>query len=142
LDQRTTIQAKLPVGAVADQVPEMLQSLLEERFGLKVHHDRKVLPIYALTVGKDGPKFHESAAGSNPLQCNGDLHKLCRQVTMEDLANILSLPHRAGMATEWAVDRIVLDMTASKENTTSRWTSGSTVTQRSIPRLLRSTRSD
>jgi len=112
--QRFDIQAKLPAGASVDQVPEMLQTLLEERFGMKIHHDEKVLPIYALTLGKDGPKFHESAAGSEPDQCNGDLHKVCRQVTMEDLANILSLPYRAGMTTQWAVDRIVLDMTGLK----------------------------
>src|SRR4051812_2925384 len=33
------IHAKLPEGASEKQIPEMLQSMLEERFGLKVHHE-------------------------------------------------------------------------------------------------------
>ena len=39
----------------------MLQSLLADRFKLTLHHDTKELPIYALVVAKNGPKFHESA---------------------------------------------------------------------------------
>jgi uncharacterized protein (TIGR03435 family) len=44
------IQAKIPDGAMADQVPEMLQALLEERFGLKMHRDSKEEPVYALVA--------------------------------------------------------------------------------------------
>jgi uncharacterized protein (TIGR03435 family) len=35
----------------------MFQSVLEDRFKLKFHLDTKVLPVYALTVGKNGPKL-------------------------------------------------------------------------------------
>lgn len=35
----------------------MLRSLLEERFQLKVHTETRELPIYELTVGRDGPKM-------------------------------------------------------------------------------------
>ncbi|HEY6250019.1 MAG TPA: M56 and DUF3738 domain-containing protein [Candidatus Angelobacter sp.] len=42
----------------------MLQSLLAERFNLKVSHSTKELPIYALVVAKNGPKFSQSAAPS------------------------------------------------------------------------------
>jgi len=35
----------------------MFQSLLEDRFKLKFHLDAKVLPVYALTAGKNGPKL-------------------------------------------------------------------------------------
>jgi len=38
----------------------MLQSLLEDRFKLKVHREIKDEPVYLLTVGKGGPKFKES----------------------------------------------------------------------------------
>ncbi len=54
------IQAKIPEGASADKVPEMLQTLLVDRFGLKVHHDSKDQPVYALVVAKGGPKLKES----------------------------------------------------------------------------------
>jgi uncharacterized protein (TIGR03435 family) len=38
----------------------MLQTLLEDRFQLKLHHDTKELPVYALTVAKNGPKLTEN----------------------------------------------------------------------------------
>jgi uncharacterized protein (TIGR03435 family) len=40
---------------------EMLQALLADRFKLVVHHEKREMPVYALVVGKDGPKFKESA---------------------------------------------------------------------------------
>ena len=39
----------------------MLQSLLADRFALKVTHTTKELPMYALIVAKDGPKLHAAA---------------------------------------------------------------------------------
>jgi uncharacterized protein (TIGR03435 family) len=54
---RFEITAKLPAGASADQIPEMLQSLLVERFKLAFRRDTKEQPVYALTIGKDGPKL-------------------------------------------------------------------------------------
>ena len=60
--QRFDVLAKLPEGASKDQVPEMLQALLTERFQLKLHRDNKDLPVYALVVGKNGPKLKEAAA--------------------------------------------------------------------------------
>jgi uncharacterized protein (TIGR03435 family) len=60
--ERYDIQAKLPEGGSPDQVPEMLQALLAERFHLKVHKDSKEQPVLALIVGKNGPKLKESPA--------------------------------------------------------------------------------
>ena len=61
---RFDITAKLPEGAKQDQVPEMLQSLLEERFKIATHSDTKEHAIYALVVGKSGPKL--TPAQENP----------------------------------------------------------------------------
>jgi uncharacterized protein (TIGR03435 family) len=36
----------------------MLQSLLEERFQLRLHRETKELPVYALTIAKGGLKLH------------------------------------------------------------------------------------
>lgn len=58
--QRFNIQATLPEGATEKQVPQMLQTLLAERFGLMVHRETKDQSIYALVVAKGGPKLKES----------------------------------------------------------------------------------
>jgi len=58
--ERYDISAKLPAGASREQVPEMLQALLADRFKLTCHRDSKEMPVYALVVGKGGPKLKES----------------------------------------------------------------------------------
>jgi uncharacterized protein (TIGR03435 family) len=55
--QQFDITAKLPDGASKDDAPDMLKTLLEERFKLKVHVEKKEHPVYALIVGKGGPKL-------------------------------------------------------------------------------------
>ena len=52
--ERFDIVGKMPVGASDDDAPKMLQALLAERFGLKVHWEKKEVQIYALVVGKSG----------------------------------------------------------------------------------------
>jgi uncharacterized protein (TIGR03435 family) len=53
------VMAKVPEGVPADQVPAMLQALLAERFGVKLHKETRVLPAYELSVAKGGPKLKE-----------------------------------------------------------------------------------
>ena len=50
--ERFDVNAKLPEGSTQEQIPEMLQSLLEERFQIKLHREKKDLPVYALIIGK------------------------------------------------------------------------------------------
>jgi len=59
------IVAKLPAGASEDQVPEMLQALLKERFKLEFHRENKEQSAYALVVAKGGLKVAESAPEAN-----------------------------------------------------------------------------
>jgi uncharacterized protein (TIGR03435 family) len=54
------IVATMTKGAPEDQIPEMLQSLLAERFGLKAHRETKDEPVYALVVAKGGAKLQEA----------------------------------------------------------------------------------
>jgi len=58
--ERFDVVAKLPEGASKEQVPQMLQALLAERFQLKTHRETKEHSVYALVVGKNGPKLKES----------------------------------------------------------------------------------
>jgi uncharacterized protein (TIGR03435 family) len=48
---RYDVDAKLPAGATRAQVPDMLQSLLADRFQLKAHHESRDFPVYALVAG-------------------------------------------------------------------------------------------
>ena len=57
---RFDVMAKIPEGVSKDQVPEMLQSLLAERFGLKIHRESQDHSVYALVAGKGGPKLKEA----------------------------------------------------------------------------------
>jgi uncharacterized protein (TIGR03435 family) len=52
-------QGKPPEGGTPtlDQARRMLQTLLADRFQLKLHHETKELPVYALVVAKNGPKL-------------------------------------------------------------------------------------
>jgi len=43
--------------AKGDRVRAMLQSLLAERFQMRVHHETKQLPVYLLVVAKGGPRL-------------------------------------------------------------------------------------
>ena len=62
---RFDVVAKLPAGAPRSGVPEMLRSLLAERFHMTVHRETRQVPMYALVVGKNGPRMKESAADGN-----------------------------------------------------------------------------
>ncbi len=62
---RFDITAKVPKGATKEQSRLMLQSLLEDRFKLKLHHSTREQPIYALMVAKNGPKLKESVEDPN-----------------------------------------------------------------------------
>jgi len=44
-----------------EQLQQMVQSMLEERFKLKAHMETREVPVYNLVVGKDGPKIKPSA---------------------------------------------------------------------------------
>jgi uncharacterized protein (TIGR03435 family) len=83
---RFDIHATFPPGATKDDVPEMLQSLLAERWKLALHHEQKEQQVLALIVGKDGPKLEPSPAEApadaanntnrpDPIQVSGDPQK-------------------------------------------------------------------
>ena len=45
--------------ATSDQLRQMLQTLLADRFQLKLHREAKDLPVYELVIGKNGSKLKE-----------------------------------------------------------------------------------
>jgi uncharacterized protein (TIGR03435 family) len=53
------IDAVVPRGATEQDVEIMERNLLVERFHLRAHFEQKQTQIYEITVGANGPKFHE-----------------------------------------------------------------------------------
>ncbi|SPE28773.1 conserved exported hypothetical protein [Candidatus Sulfopaludibacter sp. SbA3] len=51
------IVAKMPAGATKEQVPQMLQALLADRFKMTLRRDKKEQPVYALVIAKGGSKL-------------------------------------------------------------------------------------
>jgi uncharacterized protein (TIGR03435 family) len=60
-NQAFDVEATVPVGTPKEKLNGMLQSLLEDRFGLMAHRTTKTGPGFALVVGKDGAKMQPAA---------------------------------------------------------------------------------
>ena len=59
------IEAKGPEGTRHTQLPDMLQNLLAERFGLRIHREAKDVSALALVITKGGPKLKQSVIGKD-----------------------------------------------------------------------------
>jgi len=60
-DPRFDIEATIPQGASQNQIPEMFQALLAERFKLVVHRGAQTQAVLALIAAKGGPKLTGAA---------------------------------------------------------------------------------
>ena len=124
------------------QINQMLQALLEDRFKLKVHWEERTLPIYALTLGKKGPKL-KPAAGEQENQLSGTMITSARQPNGNTRT---SMPFKDSSMREFAdslgeiMDRPVLDRTGLKGNFefTLEWESEPDEPSNSGPGLLAS----
>jgi uncharacterized protein (TIGR03435 family) len=65
---RYDILARAELGGPGSAVFPMLQRLLEDRFGLRVHKEARSSPVYALTVLKTGHKLKSSQSGTCTTQ--------------------------------------------------------------------------
>jgi len=73
-DRPYDIAATMPAGTSKDDVPKMLQALLETRFKLVVHRESKKQQVMALVVAKGGPKLVDSASVHLAAQGTPVLH--------------------------------------------------------------------
>jgi uncharacterized protein (TIGR03435 family) len=85
----------------------MLQALLADRFRLRFHHDSREIPVYALVLGKGGPKLRSSTPDSEyhvRIGVNGRNQFIeATKVTMDQLA--AEIPNALGS------DRPIVDRT-------------------------------
>jgi len=90
-DERFDIQAIEPAGTHDKNAwRPMLQTLLAQRFHLKLHKETRRLPVYALVVAKKGPKLQKSdGSGGSSIRGRNDRYTFSG-VSMPGLADMLS----------------------------------------------------
>jgi len=93
---RFDVVAKALQTTSPDELRLMLRTLLAERFKLAIHTDQKIMPAYALALGKTAPKLEPSAAALlTDQRCGpgegaaGQKHVVCQHITMAVLADTL-----------------------------------------------------
>ena len=116
--EKFDIVATHPAETSRDGVREMLQTLLSERFGLKMHRENRKLESYVLLVDKHGAKLQPNTDGAEGAFIWGEDHVTCRACTMAGLASRLSGP-------VFKLGRPVVDMTGIKGayDFTLKWSS-------------------
>ena len=87
------IVANAPEGTAPtrDEFRRMLQTLLADRFQLKAHIEKRPMPVYALVVGKGGPKLGPPSEPSHELHGVNGRNQFLKtdSVTMYDLADYI-----------------------------------------------------
>ena len=114
MDPSTAQPASTPAEKDAEQklLESRLQSILADRFRLRVHKGAKEMPVYGLVVAKGGPKLEPSTKHTGCLTRQGQI--TCNNTSMDELASKLSQME----------SRIVLDQTKLTGNyaITLKWT--------------------
>lgn len=72
-----------------DQIMQMLQSLLADRFKVRVHRETRTLPVYALTIAKNGPKMAPASAPFGSTS-SGPRSVTAKGVTIDILVQLLT----------------------------------------------------
>jgi uncharacterized protein (TIGR03435 family) len=98
---RFDVSARAPAGTAPEQAKFMLQTLLAERFSLKLHKDSKELQGFVLSMGSGKPKMKPAADPSAPPGCQGQPQTAppspdtipqqvvdCHGMSMDDVARI------------------------------------------------------
>jgi len=132
LDTRFDVNARRPDGASPSDTLPMLRTLLADRFKLKVHVERRDLPVYALVIAREGqlgPGLRESkvdcnAPGARKAAVDENSKEVCRinvygfgkpgpgDMTISDVNSISSLLARI----QAFLDRPVIDATGLTGN--------------------------
>jgi uncharacterized protein (TIGR03435 family) len=89
--ERYDIVAKTAGPVPSDELKQMLQALLADRFKLALHRQTREMQVYALEIEKKETKFHESQGDGESLQqAKSKLNRQWKWTTMAQLADNLS----------------------------------------------------
>ena len=125
--KRFDLSARAPAGSNPEQAKLMLQTLLAQRFSLKVHKDSKELPGFVLSAGSGKTKMKPAADTAAPPNCQGQPQTPspdtvpqqvvdCRSMSLDDLARIIvNMANASGKA----LDKTGLE---GKWDFTIKWT--------------------
>jgi len=103
--ERFSIVAKAGHAAPESEMLAMLRTLLEDRFKLGFHRESKEMPVYALVVGRGGPKLAEAKdEGAVGAEAGDGDELVFSRTSMDLLANMLGQ----------SLDRPVIDETGLK----------------------------
>jgi uncharacterized protein (TIGR03435 family) len=111
---RFEIQARIPDAAKEEQVSQMIQKLLEDRFHMKVHRETREMPNYALMVDRNGPKLKEFKETSDSSKRPGSMRQ---GFTSEGLTTVEAYGWKASWLAAFltrAMNQIVVDQTDLK----------------------------
>ena len=100
-EERYDIIARAPGPAPNDQMRQMLQALLTERFQIKLHREKKELPVYVLLRGKGALKLKPGDPNATPTQVGSPTQIVFKNQPISRLTGMLTA----------RMDRPVIDMT-------------------------------
>lgn len=112
---RWTVEAK---GDAGGDAREMLQNMLQERFGLRVHRETREISAYVLMVGSGGSKLKANDTGSTNVRIGGNsigldggdmprLTQLLAGVVEKPIVNRTGLTGRYDVALHWGEDESI-----------------------------------
>jgi uncharacterized protein (TIGR03435 family) len=81
------VEATMPPATPDPVVAQMLQSLLADRFQLQLKRSTQETPVYALVVGKNGPKLKPAQGSETSTAWKGGLKATA--LTAQQLCNLL-----------------------------------------------------
>jgi uncharacterized protein (TIGR03435 family) len=113
------VVAKVDRPVTPEQIEAMLRTLLAARFQLRVHREKRDLPVYALVTTKPSPMLRRSTSGDKPKLRSGDkpYQMLFEHFSMRQFALQLGPPWTARPV----IDRTNLDGSFDFELDTSRY---------------------
>jgi uncharacterized protein (TIGR03435 family) len=99
-NDRYDIIAKAGSNATDDEMKQMTQTLLAERFHLKFHTDQKTLPVYVISLGKNAPSLFPPKEGeahslqvipkSSPEQKVLTYHVVATRFSLKQLTDVFA----------------------------------------------------